>query len=163
MGKIFSYSRWIVILPVIGSFLSGIVVLIFNSIRLAQIIVEVLMLNEFTNKTLKNLILGLLEVTDVYLLGLVFYLISMGLYELFFDSEIKLPDWLEIHSLDDLKSKLVGVVVLVMTVQYLGWVLSNPGEKDLLLSGAGIAIMIFAATFFVSQKKLKKNYSEKQE
>jgi uncharacterized membrane protein YqhA len=33
---------------------------------------------------------------------------ALGLYELFVDERIKVPHWLEIHSIDDLKSKVIS-------------------------------------------------------
>lgn len=54
---------------------------------------------------------------------------------------------------DDLKSKLLGVVVVVLGVQFLAQVLSWDGKTDLLSFGAAVAVVILALAFFISQKK----------
>ena len=78
-----------------------------------------------------------------------------GLYELFIDDNIELPDWLEIHTLDDLKQKLVGVIVVVMAVVFLGNVIKWHGETEIVYYGVAIAFMVAALTYFTSQKKKK--------
>jgi hypothetical protein len=54
------------------------------------------------------------------LLGTVMLIMALSLYELFFDSDLKLPARLEIHTFEDLKSNLVTVVIVVMAVTFLG-------------------------------------------
>jgi uncharacterized membrane protein YqhA len=51
-------------------------------------------------------IVKLLDVIDIYLLGAVLLILAVGLVELFVTS-VRLPAWLEIHSLSDLKGKLI--------------------------------------------------------
>ncbi len=47
--------------------------------------------------------------------------------ELFIDDTIPLPAWLQIHSLDDLKAKLISVVVTLLGVLLLGYAVSWTG------------------------------------
>lgn len=63
-------------------------------------------------------IVKLLEVIDIYLLGAVLLILSIGLVELFVTS-LDLPSWLEIHSLSDLKGKLIDVIQLVAAIKFL--------------------------------------------
>ena len=107
-------------------------------------------------KGAKGLILAAIELVDLFLLATVLYVIAIGLYELFVDDALPLPAWLEIHTLDDLKDKLIGVVVVVMGVLFLGQLIAWDGQRDLLGLGGGIALMIAALTYFVGQKKPKK-------
>src|SRR5512147_1887145 len=50
----------------------------------------------------KALILAFIELTDLFLLATVLYVIAIGLFELFVDDRLHLPNWLEIHDLNDL-------------------------------------------------------------
>ena len=43
----------------------------------------------------------------------------MGLYELFI-AKAPLPGWVEIRTLDDLKTKLLGLIVIALAVIFLG-------------------------------------------
>ncbi len=103
----------------------------------------------------KALILAFIELTDLFLLATVLYVIAIGLFELFVDDRLDLPNWLEIHDLNDLKEKLIGVLIVVMAVLFLGQVVTWDGTRNLLPYGAAIALVIAALTWFVSQKPRK--------
>ena len=60
---------------------------------------------------LKETIVEVLTAVDAILLGTVLLVIGYGLYELFIDADLDVPQWLRVYDLDDLKSKLIGVVV----------------------------------------------------
>ncbi len=107
----------------------------------------------FSSKAAKILALGLIESIDLFLLGTVFYIIALGLYELFIDDTIQLPHWLVIHTLDDLKNKLLGVAVVIMAVVFLGNVINWHGEPEIVYLGIAIAFVIVALTWFLGSKK----------
>lgn len=100
----------------------------------------------------KALILDAIDLVDLFLLGAALYVIALGLYELFVDQHLPLPPWLVIKDLDDLKGKLLGVVIVVLGVLFLGQALTWDGERDLLRFGGAIALVIAALTFFLGQK-----------
>ena len=68
----------------------------------------------------------------------------MSLYELFIDSETPVPNWLDINTLDDLKSKQVGVVVVLLAVTFLRFATAWDGGRGILYLRAGIALVIAA-------------------
>jgi uncharacterized membrane protein YqhA len=92
----------------------------------------------------------------------VFYIIALGLYELFVDDRVELPQWLIIRNIDDLKNKLAGVVVVVMAVLFPGQVVSWDGQRDLLGYGVAIAFVIAALTYFVGLKGSKEKLPPKE-
>ena len=65
---------------------------------------------------LKLTIVEILTAVDAILLGTVLLVIGYGLYELFIDEDLEVPLWLQVQDLDDLKSKLIGVVVAIISV-----------------------------------------------
>lgn len=100
----------------------------------------------------KALLIGTIELVDLFLLGTTLFVIAIGLYELFIDPHLPAPAWLVIKNLDDLKAKVLAVVIVVLGVLFLGQVISWDGERDLLRFGAAIALVIAALTYFLSQK-----------
>ena len=52
-----------------------------------------------------QLLIDLLETIDTYLIAVVQLIFVIGLYELFI-GDLDVPDWLEVHSLDDLRNQL---------------------------------------------------------
>jgi len=88
------------------------------------------------------------EIIDLFLVATVFYIISLGLYELFI-AKAPLPGWLKICNMDDLKEKLLGLVVIALAVLFLGESLVWPNSAgDLLVYGLANAAVIGAISLY---------------
>jgi uncharacterized membrane protein YqhA len=146
-----SASRFLIVIPVLGSFVAATTLLVYGAVEIVQIISETLYIG-VSSKGAKSLALAFIEIVDLFLLGTVFYIIALGLYELFIDDSLSLPAWLSIHGLDDLTNKLAGVVILAMGVLFLGQVVTWDGQRDLLGYGAAIALVITALAYFLSHR-----------
>ncbi len=155
LRKLLPAVRFSILIAVLGSMLASITLLIYGIFQTAQLILGVLGAGAVSSKGAKSLALGFIEVVDLFLLGTVFYIIALGLYELFIDAEVVVPAWLVITNLDDLKNKLVGVVIVILAVLFLGQIVIWDGERNLLPYGGAIALVISALTFFLSQKGKK--------
>ena len=153
MQKLLSSSRYLVLIAVAGAFLSALTLLVYGGISVFQLITDAVMNADISSKTGKTLVLGFIESIDLFLLGTVFFIVSLGLYELFIDDTVALPAWLVIHTLDDLKNKLIGVIVVVMAVVFLGHVVKWHGEQELIWFGGAIALVTASLTWFVGSKK----------
>jgi uncharacterized membrane protein YqhA len=154
LGKqILAWSRYFIIVAVAGSFVAATLLMLYGG-GLTASLASTIFHEGIGEKGAKVLALHCIELVDIFLLGTVFYIIALGLFELFI-AELPLPHWLVIKDLDDLKSKLIGVVVVVMGVSFLGQVVTWDGQRDLLGYGAGIAFVIASLTLFVSQSKKK--------
>jgi uncharacterized membrane protein YqhA len=152
MNRSMTLTRYLIILAVFSTLLAATALLVFGTIETFMVIVHVIETLDFSSKTAKNLLLSFIEIVDIFLLATVLYIIAVGLYELFIDSTVQVPDWLEIHTLDDLKNKLVGVVIVVIAVGFLGQFVSWNGETNLLISGGGAAMVIAALTWFLKNQ-----------
>lgn len=62
--------------------------------------------------------IALIEIVDVILIATTLLVFALGIYELVV-ADLPLPDWMQVHNLHDLKSKLGGLLVLVMAVKFL--------------------------------------------
>jgi len=92
------------------------------------------------------------EIIDLFLVATVFYIISLGLYELFI-AKAPLPGWLKICDVDDLKEKLLGLVAIALAVLFLGESLVWPnGTGDLLSYGIANAAIIGAIALYIRIK-----------
>jgi len=155
LSRFLASSRYLVMIAVIGSFLSATAILIYGGIEVILLIRDAFFSGKIDGKVAKSLLVSFIEIVDLFLLGTVIYIIAIGLYELFIDDQIRLPDWLEIHTLDDLKDKLIGVIVVVLAVLFLGQIVAWDGQRDLLSYGVSIALVIAALTYFLRGKAAK--------
>jgi len=154
LRNVFAASRFIIGLAVLGSFVGSAILLVIATITLFRIA-----WNEIVNfdpdylggrhSHIDRLAVQLIEITDVILLGTVLYIVALGLYQLFIDQSLVLPRWLKVNDLTDLKRDLIGVVVVLLGVSFLGEVVNWEGENDVLPLGAGIALVIAALGFIL--------------
>ena len=90
-----------------------------------------------------------IECADFFLLSIVMYIMAVGLYSLFIDADVSMPAWLVIRDLDDLKEKLVGVIVVVMGVYFLGQLIHGTDTLQLLHMGLAIGAVVLSLACFV--------------
>ncbi len=109
---------------------------------------------------LKLTIVEILTAVDAILLGTVLLVIGYGLYELFIDEDLDVPPWLQVQDLDDLKSKLIGVVVAIISVIFVGVFVDTDRAADVISYGVGagalvtgLAVFAFATRKDPSEKK----------
>jgi uncharacterized membrane protein YqhA len=98
-----------------------------------------------------QLLVDLLEVIDTYLIAVVQLIFVIGLYELFV-GDLDVPDWLEVHSLDDLKKSLIDALIVVLAVKGVEKLVAAERALDALYTSAAIAVLVVAFTWFRSVK-----------
>ena len=116
MRQILGLTRYAVIVPAIAAIIGALLLMVQGSIEMVVVVYE----SVTTDTYLKDTIVDVLTAVDAILLGTVLLVIGYGLYELFIDPELPVPAWLRVRDLDDLKSKLIGVVVAIIAVVFVG-------------------------------------------
>jgi uncharacterized membrane protein YqhA len=161
LRPILNASRYLVVAAVLGSLVAAMALFAYGLAETFVVVVDTIGRAEVSSKGAKALALAFIEIVDLFLLGTVFLMIALGLYELFIDENLALPKWLSFTSFDDLKNKLVGVVVVVLAVLFLGAVVGWDGSRDLLGFGVGVALVIASLTYFLSTAKSEKPRTDK--
>jgi len=141
-----------VLIPVIATFIASFALLFYEAAVVAVAIFDTAWQGDVSPSNAKTLSVGLIEAVDAFLIAIALYIISLGLYVLFVDDALKLPKWLEIHNLDDLKNNLVSVVIVVLAVLFLREAIVRQSGYDLLAFGAALAVVIAALTFYLTKK-----------
>ena len=146
--------RFFTIVPVLFGLVSVINLFLMGSLE----IIESLKLysefqgssSEFTTKFMTYII----GAVDLYLIGIVLMIFSFGIYELFIskidvgraNQEVRI---LEIHSLDELKEKILKVIVMVLVVRIFKQVAAMPiaSYQDILF--LAISIILIAGSSYL--------------
>lgn len=94
----------------------------------------------------KHLSVIAVEVADLFLLATVLNIVAIGLFQLFIRPDLspQLPAWLQVRNLDQLKSKLVGVIAVVLGVSYMATIVEGSRDRNVLYLGFSIAAVIIA-------------------
>ena len=119
-------SRFIVILAVVFGLLGAVILFIVASMDIWG--VAVYTFNAFVTHTHpetfhEDIVAGIIGAVDLYLIAVVMFIFSFGLYELFI-SDIDQAEGkngsklLAIHSIDELKDKIAKVIVMVLVVNF---------------------------------------------
>ena len=144
MNKILAKARFAVFIPAIASILGALLLMFQGSVAMIVAIMDVI--TEGTK--LKLTIVDVLTAVDAILLGTVLLVIGYGLYELFIDEDLQVPLWLQVQDLDDLKSKLIGVVVAIISVIFVGIFVDTNRAEDVISYGVGAGAILTGLAFF---------------
>jgi uncharacterized membrane protein YqhA len=140
--SVLASSRYFIAAAVLGAFVSSVVLIVSGVIAVANVAWHALRHPRTDVDEAKHMSVEFIELIDVFLLGTVLYITALGLYELFVDPELPMPRWLKIRDLDELKEKLIGVIIVLLAVTFLGSAVTWRGEARFLEYGAAIGIVI---------------------
>lgn len=124
--KIMWSSRIFAVLPVIFGLLGAIVLFIVASYDIYAVLGDVYayFFKGVHPENFHSDVVGeIVGAVDLYLMALVMFIFSFGIYELFISEieeikESKHSKVLEVHSLDELKDKIAKVIVMVLIVNF---------------------------------------------
>jgi len=151
-------SRFVILTAVLGSLFAGFAIFYMATVDVWNLVSHVIhygdasMTDEVRKALHDRTVTHIVEVVDGYLLATVMLIFSLGLYELFISdidqalgnkSSSKI---LVINSLDDLKSRLAKVIIMIMIVTLFEQALNMKMESplDLLYLGGSIALIALA-------------------
>ncbi len=126
-----------------GSFIYGCVVFVHTVIELFQ---EHFKITTATGR--------FLVVMDTYLVGATLLIAAFGFYFLFIGHDTSpntmyLPSWLRMHDLEDLKARIVSMLILVAAITFLDVIIETHDEEGAFWLGLGIAVIIAALTAYL--------------
>jgi uncharacterized membrane protein YqhA len=111
------------------------------------------------DKAMEGVLISIIGAIDLYLIGVILLLFSFGIYELFISKldEARKEDGeniLHIESLDELKNKILKVIIMVMVVSLAKAVLGMEFKTPLEILFFGVAILcVSAAVFFIRKNE----------
>jgi uncharacterized membrane protein YqhA len=149
MKELLGLTRYVVLLGVGGSLVASAILFLSGFLQIG-------MMGGLARqavgdpKGLKLLAIEAIHLADYFLIATALYIVAVGLYELFI-GEVKMPDrlsWLKVRSLDELKDRLIGVVVTVLAVTFLGIAAEWTEGEAVLSFGLALAAIIVALGIF---------------
>src|SRR5437763_1959030 len=142
-----SLSRVVVVVPVIVLLLSAMASFAYGTEVSIKSVVSFVVSPQLTSHNLGFLLL----LTDLFLVGATLMIAGFGLYELFItridapDPGKRLPGWLRMHDLNDLKARVISMIILVAAVTFTDVAVESEGSgPDTFYLGGGVAVGIAA-------------------
>lgn len=152
-------SRYLSIIAVVGSLIAAIVLFVQGGVIVWNSCHEFLM-NPGSSEY-EEMFEHLVSSVDVFLFALVLIIFSVGVYELFINKIDPIerqndsrPSWLQISSVDDLKSSLGKVILMVLIVSFFKYTLEGASKFTSATSLLYLAIGIFliSAALYLTHK-----------
>ncbi len=146
-------SRFVVLLAVIFGLVGAIILFIVASMDIWNVAVEtyqvVLHIIPHPDHFHENVVAGIIGAVDLYLIAVVMFIFSFGLYELFISNIDQAKGnngskLLAIHDLDQLKDKIAKVIVMVLVVSFFQRVLHTEFVTPLEMMYFALSIMFLA-------------------
>ncbi|HUZ27175.1 MAG TPA: YqhA family protein [Streptosporangiaceae bacterium] len=133
----------ILLLAALGAFVYGAAVFVHSAVDIAR--------HPFPVG--RQIGLFLLDI-DLFLIGATLLISAVGFYELFIreihvDRAIRMPAWLVMRDLNDLKGRVIAMIVMVLAVGFVELALDNQNGLQVLELGGGVALVILALTAFL--------------
>ena len=147
-GQALSVSRIFVIVPVIVLLLSALASFAYGTYVFINSVTGIVDDRHLTHGNLGFLLL----LTDLFLVGATLMIAAFGLYELFIGrirGRLVLPGWLRMHDLNDLKARVISMIILVASVSFADVAVESKGGLNTLYLGAAVALVIAALTAFL--------------
>ncbi|MBP2133549.1 putative membrane protein YqhA [Methanomicrobium sp. W14] len=146
--------RFVVLLGVIFGALSALVLFVAGSLEIFEVLKDYLVSTELS-MTHEDILIGIIGAVDFYLIGLVLLIFSFGIYELFISKldiarvQGEFGNILEVRNLDDLKNKIIKVIIMVLIVSFFQRVLSMEltTSMDMLAMAVSIGVICIGVYF----------------
>jgi len=147
-------GRLITLLAVIFSFISSAAMFLAGSRVIGKAVLKILQ-NPTADIAYNKLMIAVITGVDLYLIALVLLIFSFGIYELFIskidiawhDKELNI---LEVKTLDDLKNRLLKVIIMALVVHFFKVILNAPFQSPLEMLYLGLAILaVSSSTYFI--------------
>jgi uncharacterized membrane protein YqhA len=157
-------SRLIVILAVLGSLTSSVLMFVRGAMLIVHAAVDFVRHIGGPQDGHDELSVTLISSVDSFLFATVLLIFAMGIYELFISkidpasrTADSRPNWLQIHSLDDLKSAIGKVILMILIVRLFESAVKMKYDRPLDLLYLGLGVVFVAVALYLQHLGHKKH------
>jgi uncharacterized membrane protein YqhA len=136
MKKILAGTRYLAVIGVVALLVSALAAFGWGVVKTVDAVSLIVSSLGHAN----GITIALVEIVDAFLIATTLLIFSMGIYELVV-GDLPVPDWMQIHNLHDLKSKLGGLLILVMAVKFLEKLAEWKNGQETLFFALAIAVI----------------------
>lgn len=158
MNRLLLSGRYLINLAVLSALFGAAAILIYGVIVLFHIIIKMFEAREFNLEASKVVSLSFIELIDLLFLGVVLYIIALGLYHLFIDNNLRLPNWLKVEDFEELKVILVSVIIVILAINFAGVVVDWDGNTAILHLGLAIGAVLAGLGLILYIRKLSHHH-----
>jgi len=147
LGRVIGRTRYVVLLAVIAVLLVALSLFLLGTILAIMGIWEAWAALLHGRLEATDLTVEFLEIVSVMLKAVFFYLIGVGFYSLFI-APLNIATSLGVETLNDLETKVVSVVIVILAVRFLEEFVSGKQASEILQYGGALAVTVAALVLF---------------
>ena len=117
------------------------------------IVAEAIQSGPWLPKVAKETAIGFLNMIDLLLIAIGLQTIAIGIYRIFLNPNLKVPTGLHVSSYGELKSSVVKMVGIVLSILFLEAAFKLGPEEPILYFGLAIAAVIAAFAWAIRHQK----------
>jgi uncharacterized membrane protein YqhA len=158
-------SRLVVILAVLGSLLASILMFVRGALQIYHGAREFLphpLPTHGHDEVGEELAIVLISSVDSFLFAAMLLIFAMGIYELFISkidpasrTADSRPNWLAIHSLDDLKGAVGKVILMILIVRLFEAAVKMHYDQPIHLFWLGVAVLFVSVALYLQHSSHK--------
>ena len=141
---VFFKFRYVALLAVISTLFGSVILFFLGTYEMYMLVVTF-----FKNHNVGAIELGFIQALDMFLFALIMMIFSMGTYDLFISKldpaavEGIRPDWLQFKDIDELKTSLAKVIIIILIINFFELVVTANGslEYKFLIIPVGIILL----------------------
>ena len=148
LGTLLGKSKWISLLAVLVLYISSGILIVVGIIKLIYILK--LLFNAILHPAKIDTVMfsaHVINIIELYLLSIIFYIFAIGLYKLFV-GKFNYLSWYKVESLDELKAELAKAIVIFLAVFLVQKIVEWKDPQQLLISGLVICLISAILTWF---------------
>ena len=147
LSRLIGQSRYIVLLAVLAVILVALSLFVLGALQAVTAVWHAWAALFGAQLDSTNLTVEFLEIVSVMLKAVVFYIIGLGLYSLFI-TPLNLTTALGVQTLNDLESKVVSVVIVIMAVTFLEHFIRWEKPEEILWYAGALALVVVPMVAF---------------
>lgn len=149
MHRLFDLSPMMIVICVVGSLIAAFALSVYGFFRVLYVVWTLLSDHDLSDHREERLSIQFIELIDVFLIAVILLIVALGLFQLFSGERANLPVWLRVRNLDQLKHKIIGVLCVILGVNFVSNTAEWDGGIDILYLGAAIALVLTALVFLL--------------
>jgi uncharacterized membrane protein YqhA len=143
MNKILDKARYVMVLPIIGLYISAFITLVLAFGKSATLISDIAEVG--TGRP--TFIVSVLSIIDIFLISTVQVVVALGMTSLFFNVKVT-KNVFAFNSLSELKTVVSELVILVLAIKFVEKVFQSKESIDLLWTGIAIGVVSLVLVAF---------------
>ncbi len=165
-----SFCRLLVIVAVVGSLIASMAMFGKGAMAIYKGVLSFAEAVTVETHNVPVMVLHFISAIDAFLFAMILLIFSMGIYELFVSKIESLrertgnrSDWLRVNSLDELKSYLGKVILMILIVNFFeqSFYMKYTAPLDLLYLGGGIVLV--ALSLYLTHGQVHKDHNGEED